>query len=262
MCRLAGYLGEPLSLSALLDAAPHALHRQSYAAKLLESAVVCADGWGAAWYAVGDEAPCLYRCTLPIWADVNRSHLGRAIRSQCLLAAVRSATDPLTVSHANTQPFAHGRLSVVHNGYVQHFAQRLMVSMRAELSATRQAELAGSTDSEHFAALLADEHARLPAASPREQLTRALRAAVERFERLVRKAETSAILTVVVADGEWIAGVRSAVGGEPPSLYLRARTDGVMFASEPLDDETGWTSVGERRLVVAGRAGVVEEGSL
>ena len=33
MCRLAGYLGEPLALAALADAAPHSLYRQSYAAK-------------------------------------------------------------------------------------------------------------------------------------------------------------------------------------------------------------------------------------
>ena len=259
MCRLAGYLGEPLTLSTLTDDAPHALYRQSYAAKELESAVVCADGWGAAWYLADDDVPCLYRCTLPIWADVNRTHLGRTIRSHCVLAAVRSATDPLTVAHANTQPFASGSLTVVHNGYVDNFASLVLGPLRSGLSAARHATINGNTDSEHLAALIFDEHARLETESPGQRLLLGVGNAVRRFERLIQDAGTRAIMSLVVTDGSWLVGARSAVGGPAPSLYCGKGAAGVTLASEPLDERATWTAVPPRRLIVTDRAGSLED---
>lgn len=259
MCRLAGYLGEPLALAALSDEAPHALYRQSYAAKELESAVVCADGWGAAWYLPESDRACLYRSTLPIWADVNRADLGRTIRSHCLLAAVRSATDPSSIAHANTQPFASERVSVVHNGYVENFAPLLLGPLRAGLSTERHAEIRGNTDSEHLAALVFDEHARGAPSSPGERLIAAVRRALSRFEELVSAARTKAILSLVVSDGERMAGVRAAIGGAPPSLYHCRRPGGWLLASEPLDDHAAWTALSPRRLFVAERRGAHEE---
>ncbi len=154
-----GYLGEPIALRALIDAPPHSLEKQSYLAREMQGATVNADGWGASWYLDGDPEACVYRCTLPIWADVNREHLGRAIRSRCLLAAVRSATDPLGLSHANTQPFAAGSLSFVHNGYVRDFDRAIARPLRSSLSDEQYARLRGSTDSEHVFAVLLDEYA-------------------------------------------------------------------------------------------------------
>src|SRR5690606_16026892 len=78
MCRLLGYLGESVPLGALVSAPAHSLLRQSWQARELVSATVNADGWGAGLYVEGDPAPCLYASTLPIWADANLPHLGRA----------------------------------------------------------------------------------------------------------------------------------------------------------------------------------------
>ena len=83
---------------------------------------------------------------------------------------------------------------------------------------------------------------------------------VQRFEHAVRSAGTSAILSVVVSDGDSLIGVRSAVAtGNAPSLYYRFRAAGVAFASEPLDDAADWTPLVVGRLVVASRSGIEEE---
>jgi glutamine amidotransferase len=262
MCRLVAYLGLPANLHQLVDDAPHSLAHQSYRARELETAVVCADGWGAAWYLPGDPVPCLYRSTAPIWGDVNRAHLGRAARSHCLLAAVRSATDPLSIAPANTQPFAWGPLAFLHNGYVADFAARVLRPLREQLSDARHRELAGSTDSEHLFALVVDAYERSRATAPGERLAFALRDGVGALLTLVRELGVRALATVVLSDGDSVAALRLAEGGAPPSLYVQRtateRRPGSAIASEPLDD-ADWQLVPAGTGIVFHRDGSAQE---
>src|SRR5262245_9567145 len=157
MCRLLAYLGEPLPLGALVLAPPHSLLKQSWKARELQRATVNADGWGAGLFVDGEAEPCLYASTLPIWADANAAHLGRALRSGAMVAAVRSATDPLSVAPANTQPFAADGVLFVHNGFVEHFRNVVRRRLCGVLSDERYAAIAGTTDSEHLFALILEE---------------------------------------------------------------------------------------------------------
>jgi ergothioneine biosynthesis protein EgtC len=229
MCRMAGYLGPPRPLQSLVDDPPHSLERQSYAHREMRDTIVNADGWGAAWYLDGESAACTYRTPAPIWSDINRASLGRTIRSRCLLAAVRSATDPLGVSAANTQPFTAESLSFLHNGYLRGFRERLMRPLREGLSDPTYAAVRGDTDSEHIFATLLEAHRR------QRNLVSAVRDAVSHVLNLARQADTVALLTLMVADGSSLVGVRAATGAEPPTLYLNAATEGVRLASEALD---------------------------
>jgi ergothioneine biosynthesis protein EgtC len=253
MCRMIGYLGETIPLRALVDAPPHSLEKQSYLAREMQGAVVNADGWGVSFYLDDDPDACVYRCTAPIWADVNREHLGRAIRSRCVLAAVRSATDPLGLSHANTQPFSAGALSFVHNGYIRDFDRGPARRLRASLSDEQYARLRGHTDSEHIFAVLLDEYARGEGAS-HDRLAGAVARALERVRALARESGVAALLTVIASDGRALVGARLAEGAEAPSLYLVAGparvAPGALLASEPLDDDPAWSAVAPGRLVV------------
>ncbi len=240
-----GYLGKPIELSKLVEAPPHSLERQSYAAREMVSATVNADGWGAAWYLPGDPNPCLYRVVHPIWADVNRAHLGRTVRSSVLLAAVRSATDPLSLAPANTQPFAFESLSFVHNGFVQDFREHFMRPLRKALSETAYASIAGNTDSEHLFALAADAFIRKPELEIQERLILAAQSAATHVRALAEASNRRALLTFLIAAPQALVAVRSSIGQAPPSLYFRREPEAVVFASEPLDSDAAWTALPE-----------------
>lgn len=257
MCRVVGYLGPRLSLNALVDREPHALYQQSYAAQELETSVVSADGWGAAWYLPEDPCACVYRSTQPIWGDPNLGDLGRSVTSRCMLAAVRSATDPLSIAAMNTQPFKFERLSFVHNGFVEAFRRTLRRTVCEGLDDAAYASIAGDTDSEHLFAMIvnawlgqADEHER--------NLVSAVRGAVEQLRRFARERSLVALLTLLVSDGEHIIAVRASEAGKSPSLYVRRveASQATWFASEPTNfGQAGWEPVPDESIVVASSSG-------
>ncbi len=265
MCRMAGYSGPTLHLHDLVDRPPHSLHAQSYAAKELETSVVAADGWGAAWYLTDDPEPCVYRSTLPIWGDVNRGDLGRTVASRLLLAAVRSATDPVSIAPLNTQPFSFGSLSFVHNGYVAGFRQALRRRVCERLSDELYGNVAGDTDSEHLFALIADRWQSASELPPAERLLLAVRQGVGELRTLARQVSTQALLTLLISDGESLVAARGAENARSPSLYAKhSKTAGqTWFASEPLDaDASSWVPVADETLWIAHRNGTLERHDL
>ena len=264
MCRLAAYLGPHKALGKLVDSPPHGLYRQSYAAKELETSVVSADGWGAAWYLDGDPVPCVYRSTLPIWGDANLRDLGRTVDSRCLLAAVRSATDPLGIAMHNTQPFRFENLSFVHNGYVEGFRATLRRAVIQNLSDEVYRSVAGDTDSEYLFAMVAERWRRATTQDAEERLIEAARGSVLELKRLARERSLKALCTLVVCDGQRLVAVRAAQGARSPTLYVRkSESSAIWFASEPLDASlSGWRAVRDESLVVAGSDGGLRELSL
>lgn len=265
MCRLVAYLGEEISLGALVEAPSHSLLRQSWQARELTHATVNADGWGAALYVPGDPAPCRYVHTLPIWADVNRPHLGRALRSGCILAAVRSATDSATVAPANTQPFVDGSLAFVHNGFAEPFATTIRGRILAALSPNRLAALAGPTDSEHLFAWILQTLDERGAAGPGDWLAAAAQVTGQIGAWAVEEGGR-AIFSLVLTDGRSMVALRRAHGAEPPSLYLLqaggAIGRGTVIASEPLDDDPGWTPIPADHGVVVESGAAPQLGAL
>ncbi|AKU93249.1 ergothioneine biosynthesis protein EgtC [Vulgatibacter incomptus] len=252
MCRLLGYLGPQVPLGSLIAERPHSLVRQSYLPRELRSATVNADGWGAGFYVDGEREPCLYASTSPIWADANLPHLGRAIRSGCVVAAVRSATEPSSIAQANTQPFARGRLAFLHNGFIARFRQTVQRRLCASLSDATYAGIAGTSDSEHLFALIAE---RLGAREGAEAMRDAAARAVADVSAWAVEAGSEAHFSIVLADGESLVALRSSTGGDPPSLYVLhdrdTATPHVLVASEPLDGAAGWRPVAPNRTIVA-----------
>src|SRR3977135_4279273 len=122
MCRMAGYVGPALRVGEIVSAPPHSLLVQSYRPREMHSGTVNADGYGAAlWLDDGKPEPALYRTAAPIWADPNLGWMGERLRVRAALAAVRSATPGIGYELSNVQPFARGRLSLVHNGFIERF---------------------------------------------------------------------------------------------------------------------------------------------
>ncbi|MEN8195342.1 MAG: ergothioneine biosynthesis protein EgtC [Pseudomonadota bacterium] len=246
MCRLLAYLGPEISLGRLISEGEQSLVAQSYQPKEMTSGVVNADGFGFAWYDGSvQKAPLVYRNILPIWSDGNLPSLERYIRSGCLLANVRSATPGQGLDYGNTQPFVAGAVSVVHNGFVESFADGARRVLRDQLPDQALDLIRGNTDSEYLFAHLAHTIAQT------KDLTEGVaRALISTAKALPDRALT---LNFIISDGRRIVATRHAVGTECPSLYTLANhpryPDAVVVASEPLFEDRAWIACPEGSIL-------------
>jgi gamma-glutamyl hercynylcysteine S-oxide hydrolase len=246
MCRHLAYLGVPVPLGALLIEPEYGLLRQSWAPRRQRHGVVNADGFGVGWYADGDPIPARYRSERPMWADPSLLDLARVVRSGAVLAAVRSATRPEQLTGAGgAAPFAAGRHLFSHNGAVPGWPASAAVLAEglpvAELLGTLGRE--ASTDSAVLWALV-------------EQRLAAGAGVAEAAAGVVAHAaaSTGGRLNLLLTDGTQIVGT---TWGD--TLSYRADDRGVVVASEPYDDGSGWVDVPDRSLLVARPDGVTVE---
>jgi gamma-glutamyl hercynylcysteine S-oxide hydrolase len=258
MCRMAAYLGQAAPLSALLSDPPHSLTEQAWRPRLQhDPGSVNVDGTGVAWWPAGEAArpPLRYVTGLPPWADPNLPALSRRLSGAAQLALVRSATPGLPYGAWSVAPFVHGRLAVAHNGRIGGFRGAVGRLLLGRLPDDLHGELGALTDSAALAATLA---ARLRGREP-GALAAALAATVLEVEKACADAGETATLTVLAADGERVAGVRAALGGPAQTLFTLVGGDAwpgaALAASEPLDDDPGWTEVPDRHVVELTAAG-------
>ena len=228
MCRHTAWLGQPTSLAELLVDPPSGLWRQSWAPRRQRHGSVNADGFGVGWYADDRTEPARYRRAVPMWSDVSLRSFAGVLRSACVLAAVRSATAGTPRGEEACAPFLlDSRVLLSHNGAVPVAALAPLVSS-AELAAV------GSTvDSAFLAALVA------------QRLDAGLGAALAGAVAVTAPLAPHARLNLLATDGTTVA---ATAWGD--TLCWRALPGGAVVASEPSDDEEGWTDVPDRSLLV------------
>jgi glutamine amidotransferase len=90
MCRLAAYLGAPLTPAHIVFDGSDPLYEQSWAPQELLSGTVNADGYGVVWYAEG--RPARLAKLRPIWYDTDLRSTLSSISSGCGLAGIRNGT--------------------------------------------------------------------------------------------------------------------------------------------------------------------------
>lgn len=243
---MAAYSGTPIPLHDFLRAPGHSLIEQAHAPAETVSATVNADGIGIGWYAP-DGQPATYRSGLPAWADPNLDGLSRSLSQTVWIANVRSATDPLSNAIANTQPFIDHHRLFLHNGFIEDFARCVRRPLRAALEPAYEAAINGTTDSEYLFALLRQQTDR------QDDLVAGVQATAQQLHTWLDAAGVGALCNIIVADGTRLVVLRHAYGYAPPSLYIHARhpgfAGGALAASEPLDNDTGWTAVAQDQIV-------------
>ena len=252
MCRLLGYLGPTIPLDYLLYKPEHSLIVQSYQPREMNSGVVNADGFGIGWYhSQRDTDPFTYKNIIPVWNDINLLSLGRYVESGCVVGYVRSATPEQAVDLINCQPFEYQRLLCIHNGRIERFRHTLCRPIRDRLSDAAYHSIKGSTDSEHFFALLID----FCLANPSARLDQALQNALLTLDELAKSHQVTASANMLVSDGHRLVASRFASGTQAPSLYwLRddpAYPEAVIIASEPLFDGN-WNRFPEQSIISVG----------
>jgi glutamine amidotransferase len=218
MCRHLGWLGEPRSVASLVLEPPYGLLVQSYAPRRQKHGLMNADGWGVGFYSpdLPDGRPCRWRSAAPLWGDGSFASVAPALRSGCVVAAVRSATVGMPIETSASPPFTDGRWLLSHNGLVD----------RAVLPATNAAE--STVDSAVLAALIFERG--LDALGP---------TIVE-----VAAADPNARLNILAANGSRLL---ATTWGD--TLSVLRRDDGVVLASEPYDDDPDWEEIPDRHLV-------------
>jgi gamma-glutamyl hercynylcysteine S-oxide hydrolase len=243
MCRHLAYLGPPVTVHALVFGPPFGLARQAWAPRRQRHGTMNVDGFGIGWYADGDPVPARYRRAGPIWTDPSLADLARVTRTRALLAAVRSATAGTGSEADAAAPYAGGRWLFSHNGVLNGWPAATG-SLAAGLPAGELLTLEARCDSALAWALVA---ARLKAGEP------AAGALADVIADLGRRGVTGRF-NFLLTDGEVIGA--TAAGD---TLCYRAGGPGgagVLVASEPGDDEPGWTDVPEGSVLTATADGV------
>lgn len=241
MCRHLAYIGPPVRIGSLLLDAPHSLRRQAHAPRLMHRRHENPDGWGVAWYEPGRDEPVRYRTTVSLEHD--RAFADADARASSMLAAVRLASPGLALERDNTAPFMRGALAFSLNGY--GFRDGREARLRAAVPRERAARLEGDTDSEVLFALVLE---RLEAGATTSEALRDVTVLAEPDDDLH--------LNLLLTDGH---AITATTWGN--SLFTRDTGDTVLVASEPLDEDAGWTRVPERSVVEA-RPGAVTVTSL
>jgi len=231
------YVGEPITLQALLLDPPRSLAAQSVGPHPQLHGVVNADGFGAGWYALGREEPVRYRRAQPIWTDASFASLAPTIATSCLLGAVRSDTTAFAHDESVVAPFAQGRWLFSHNGEMADWrnARRTLVDGTLDIP-----EAAAPVDSALVFGLAAS---RWTAGTP-------LGAALV---EVIREVQTvgGGRLNMLAVDGRSIAGTTY---GE--QLWVLEKDHGISVASEPYDDDPDWSPVPEGVLIEGNEHGL------
>ena len=253
MCRFVAYRGKPVPLAQVISAPEHSLIEQSYQPKEMTAGTVNVDGFGVGWYNRAlDPTPCIYTNIVPIWNDRNLPGLSRHIVSDCIVANVRSATPGFGLDQSNCQPFSYGRLSFMHNGFIEKARDGLLRKIREALHDEYYRLIRGSTDSEHIFALI------LNFLHGQEQTPQAYATAIQQtVDQLLDWTRGQAVhmgLNLVLSDGVHVVALRFANTSPAPSLYYVDNgtdfSDAVVIASEKLSADPGWKTVPESHLVI------------
>ncbi len=254
MCRLAAYLGTEISLSVFIQEHEHSLVQQSWAPKEMQDGTLNADGYGVAWLA-DNNIPSSYKNVLPIWSDTNLNSLGRSIRSPLWLANVRGATPGQGISESNTQPFIKDNLIFTHNGSLKPFNNIIKARFLDVLENTISAEITGDSDSLYLFALL-QQHLQ-----NQHSIANAIISTMNDLKSICSDS-VSALLNIVISDGDSLYACRHALNANCPSLYYLFKEDNVWVASEPLSPNDAWVTFPEHSIIRFNRSGVIEDYSL
>ena len=294
MCRVLGYLGEPVSLRQVLFDTDSALVRQSYSPRMMNTYLNLAGFGMAAWepHSVRPEEPFVYRTTMLPAFDRNLRGLARKLEPTCLVAHVRGVThgERELVGPSNLHPFRFPGtcVTLAHNGHLREF-RRMRYGLVKHIRPDLAQRIEGTTDSEWIYALMLSQLDDPSGAPGADELAHAI-ASTLRVLRDVRAHEdvdVSSPVNLFVTTGESLVVTRFSYdyGWYPPedamletdlpyvSLWYTvggryAEHDGefsmvgdgpvrsLLIASEPLTmDVSTWLEVPEYSMITARRTG-------
>jgi glutamine amidotransferase len=214
MCRHLAWLGAPCSVASLVLEPAYGLLVQSYSPRRQKHGLMNADGWGVGFF--DGEVVRRWRSAAPLWGDASFASVAPALRSGCVVAAVRSASIGMPIEPSASAPFTDGRWLLSHNGLVD----RTVLPLSGTAESTVDSALLAALIFERGLDALGDTIVEVAAADP------------------------NARLNILAANGTQL---RATTWGD--TLSVLRRDDGVVLASEPYDDNPEWQEIPDRHLV-------------
>ena len=231
MCRFIAYLGKPIMADELLLKPTNSLVHQSYHAGEMPE-MLNGDGFGVGWYVHSiSELPGLFRAITPAWSNRNLHYNAPLIRTNCLFAHVRAATEGGTTED-NTHPFSFEQFLMMHNGGIPQF-QRIRRKLLLLLNDEIFDWIKGQTDSEHVFALLMQHIFEMGGAGPRlteDEIRRCFQKTFDVIQQLKVDAglgDAVSNFNLMVTNGHRIFGTRYSSNPEKETrtLYYSTGTD-------------------------------------
>jgi len=278
MCRFIAYLGQPIMADELLLKPANSLVHQSYSAGEMPE-ILNGDGFGIGWYIPSiSERPGVFRAITPAWSNQNLIYNAPLIRTNCLFAHIRAATEG-GINEGNTHPFNFGRYLMMHNGSIPQF-KRIRRKVLALLNDDLFQWVKGQTDSEHVFALLMQHAIDMRGSGPRlttDQIVQCFQKTFDVIQQLkveVGTGDEVSNFNMMVTSGRRIIGTRfsSHPDRETRTLYYSAGNrfqyidgvcrmvkensdvEAVLIASEKLNlNEKEWTPVPQNHLISVDR---------
>jgi predicted glutamine amidotransferase len=237
------------------------------------------DGFGVGWYVHSiSELPGLFRAITPAWSNTNLLYNAPLIRTNCLFAHIRAASEG-GIMEDNTHPFRFGRFLMMHNGGIPQF-QRIRRRILQRLDDPTFDWIKGQTDSEHVFALLMQHVKEMGAPEVRlseDQIKQCFQMTFDLIQEMKEEAgiaEEVSNFNMMVTNGRRIFGTRysSNPGKENRTLYYSTGNEfqcrdgvcrmvnsdpavsAVLIASEKLNDNIEeWIPVPQNHFIAVDR---------
>jgi len=278
MCRFIAYLGKPIMADELILQPVNSLIHQSYSAGEMTE-ILNGDGFGVGWYVHPiSSLPGLFRAITPAWSNTNLLYNAPLIRTNCLFAHIRSASEG-GISEVNTHPFRYERFLMMHNGGIPEF-HRVRRKILALLDDEVFNWIKGQTDSEHVFALLMQHVKEMTVTGVRlteDQIKQCFQKTFDVIQQLKTEAGIADVVStfnLMVTSGHRVFGTRYSSHPEIETRTLYYSTGGgfqckegickmldadsgvqaVLIASERLNDcPEEWIPVPENHFIAVDR---------
>ncbi|MGC6404307.1 MAG: class II glutamine amidotransferase [Candidatus Comchoanobacterales bacterium] len=253
MCRFAAYHGEnPMLMADLMTSSKNALIYQRDMEQAGEPDIMNADGFGMGWYDHNiDELPAVYRSIQPVWNDQNLAHIANKIQSNTLVGHIRAATVG-DINSANCHPFFHKDLMMVHNGSIHgiHLFKKAFV---AHMSDDSFNHIKGNTDTEYLFHTISSQLNQLEKAqSNGKDLVKVIRDVFSFIASLDQEHDTYSRINIILTNGRQMLATRwsSKPNDDVLKMYFKPSQDGVIIASEHLDDSDDWEILPRQHILL------------
>ena len=244
MCRHIGYIGNKEFIDKVILEKKHSLIDMAFQPKEMENAKLNADGFGIGWNSnENGNKFFLYKNYIPIWNDQNLKSLTKNIKTNLMIANVRSATLLANTGYQNTHPFVFDNLLFSHNGYIENFETSIKSTLLSLLDKKLLSTIKGSTDSELIFLIIINIYKK------EKNLLNAILEAIKILSKVCKAAMLNFIIAEYKDKKYKLYATKTAIKLTSPSLYYQINKNKSIYISSEKLDKKNWVSVKNNSLI-------------